>query len=329
MPDDENVTGGAPQGLATGEEAPAGSVVKSSDMPGEDEAEDTELMDMFSSVETPMVEVTTPEVTPAAVTPSPAPEVKTPVQATPVPAVQSPQAAVPPTPAGVVPPPQAAAPAAGAQGVQPQPGVQEPQQPSATPASGTTGEPPDAFQQLDSLIEAQRPKVIDAVAVGSYQLSAEEIEGIQTEPEKVVPKLLAKVHVNAVQGVIRHVAAQLPGMLNSMLQVRETHQREEQKFWDAWPELDKGKHSPQVMQTARLFRQQYPTASQEEFVRFVGAQVMLMNGLARAPKPQQVQTPQVVPFRPAGAGQGGGSVPAGQPQLQGWDVIAQAMQEDN
>lgn len=320
-------TNAGANGLATNESAPAGSVVLESQKPSEDDNDDGQLIDLFSgSVEqTPSEEAPVPvnESAPQGVEQVPAvPSQPEPVVTQPVPVVASP----PPVVA-----PQAAAPA---QGTQPQvPVATQPTPQQGTPAQAPANTEPevDPFTQLDRTIEAQRPKVIEAVALGTYQLSQEDLDGLSVNPEKTVPKLLAQVHVNAVQGVLRHVTQNLPGMLNSMLQVREISQQRENKFWSAWPALDKSKHAGQVMQVARVFRQMNPTATEEDFVRHVGAQVMLMNNLQRAPTAAQpVQPAAPVPFRPAGAGQGGTQpVPAAPQQLGGWDVISQLMQQED
>jgi hypothetical protein len=52
-----------------------------------------------------------------------------------------------------------------------------------------------------------------------------------------------------------------------------------------------------------------------------------MNGLHQMPAAPRPTTPAAqTPFRPAGAGLGGGPVQPG--VANGWDVIAQAMQEE-
>lgn len=311
-------------GLATGETAPAGSVVKESERPSEDDfADDSDelaLADMFStSVEEPQASVpaakgegveTFPQVTAEGSTPP----------------VVAPAATVP------TPPPAAAPTATPPQGVQAQQPTQAPatQQASSQQAPQTTEEG-DGFTQLDTLIEQQRPKVIEALAQQSYQLTEDELNGLQEDPGRTVPKLLARAHVNAVQGVLRHVAQQLPSMLAGMLQLREQNKQREDTFWNAWPQLDRQKHEQQVTQVARVFRQINPTADMNTFVQHVGAQVMLMNGLHRAAAPVQPQAtqPRPAPFVPAGAGHGGVPNPAAMKQPEGWEVIASMMQQED
>lgn len=313
-----------PEGLATNVEAlPGEGVVRESERPSEDQDDQQEaFMTLFEppteTVAEPKVEQNPPTQVAGQ---QPAEEGKAPLEQQPVvQQVQSP-------PSGQ--PQQAANPAQGTQpvvqpAVQPQAPVQS-QQPQAAPDTQE-----DEFVKLDKLIEDQRPKVIDSVALGAYQLTQEELEGISVEPEKVIPKLLAKVHVNAVQGVLRHVAQTLPQMLNGMLQVREVNRQREDTFWKAWPQLDRTKHSAQVMQAAQTFRQMNPKADEATFVKQVGAMVAVMNGLYSPPsnQPSPPQAARVPAFVPAGAGQTGGA-PASVQQPQGWEVIAQMMSNED
>lgn len=311
-------------GLATNETAEAGSVVKESEKPSEDDfADDSEelaLADMFStSVGEPKAPVPAAKVGEVEASPQVTAEGSTPPVAAPAATVSTP----PPAAAAQQPPPQ---------------GVQA-QQPAQTPATQQvpsqqapqTTEEGDGFTQLDTLIEQQRPKVIEALAQQSYQLTEDELNGLQEDPGRTVPKLLARAHVNAVQGVLRHVAQQLPAMMSGMLQLREQNKQREDTFWNAWPQLDRQKHAQQVTQVARVFRQLNPTADMSTFVQHVGAQVMLMNGLHRAAAPVQPQVaqPRPAPFVPAGAGHGGVPNPAAMKQPEGWEVIASMMQQED
>lgn len=311
-------------GLATGETAPLGSVVKESDRPSEDEFSDDSdelaLADMFStSVEGPKAPVPAAKEGEVEASPQVTAEGSTPP-------VAAPAATVP------TPPPVAAPQATTPQGVE----GQQPAQTSTTPQAPSQQAPQateegDGFTQLDTLIEQQRPKVIEALAQQSYQLTEDELNGLQEDPGRTVPKLLARAHVNAVQGVLRHVAQQLPGMMSGMLQLREQNKQREDSFWNAWPQLDRQKHATQVTQVARVFRQINPTADMNTFVQHVGAQVMLMNGLHRAAAPVQPQVtqPRSAPFVPAGAGHGGVPNPAALKQPEGWEVIASMMQQED
>lgn len=257
------------------------------------------------------------------------------VEDTPVKQAESPKAVetqqpavVPPTPATPTAPEPVVEPAS----QEPQPAVQSQpapssaqpeqpapqQQPAATPSPQTTPQAEttpdeDGFTKLDKAIQASRDTVIEAVATSSYQLSQEELEGIQVEPEKVLPKLMARVHVNAVQGVLRHVAQQMPAMVHGLIHAQSEHKAREDEFFKAWPQLDRTKHGQDIVRAGQVFRQLNPQATLQDFIKQVGAQVVIAHGLhlqapAQAAQPQQQRTVQQqaastpAPFVPAGVG---------------------------
>lgn len=237
------------------------------------------------------------------------------------------QAVTPGAPQGVAPqgdPAQApVVPAAG----QPQQTVTPPQAPQAQPQAQPPApvvNPSDAFRVLNETIEQKKGEIAGLLAGQTYQLSSQELEGIQSEPEKVLPQLMAKVHLNAVQGVLRHVAQQLPAAVSSMIQAHAQNQRLEDQFYSAWPQLNRYQHDSTVRQMAYMFRQMNPSASMEDMIRTVGAQVVTALGLPAqtqpAAQPQRVVRQQQ-PFRPAAPAQASpGPAPARTPNE--WERMA-------
>lgn len=172
----------------------------------------------------------------------------------------------PPTP----PPAQAAPQAPAAQQTPP------PQQPvqQAAPAE----QPLDmagAAQQL----QANQAQVVDALARAHYGLNQEELDSLNVNPAEVIPKMLAKVHVNSVSATLHHVAQQLPRMILGIMDARQRNVENENKFYSNWPQLDRTKHGPVVAQIAQVYRQMNPNATPEDFVRQVGAQAVVALGL--------------------------------------------------
>jgi hypothetical protein len=208
-------------------------------------------------------------------------------------------------PQGVV-PSVPAAPVAAVPPVAPvQPTAQPQTQPAATPQA-PVGNPSDVFAHLHSQIEQRKGEIVGAVASQTYQLTQQELEGIQTEPEKVLPTLMARVHLNAVQGVLRHVAQQLPTAVGAMIQAHENHRRLEDKFYGAWPQLDRTAHDGTVRQMAAMYRAMNPNASLEDMIQTVGAQVVTALRLPLQAAPTQpvhrqpVAQPRPQPYVPAG-----------------------------
>jgi len=262
------------------------------------------------------------------------PESKTPVAETSevkAPVVEAPVVA-PATPASpsadLTPPVVAPAPVAEATpAVQPTPVSETPG--AAAPASQQASpQAEDGFTALDRAIEAGREDLIKAVAQKVYQLPAEELEAVQTEPEVAIPKLLARVHVNTVQGVIRHVAQQMPAMVGALMQAQAEYGKREEQFFSQWPQLDRTKHRDQILQVGQVFRQVNPNATLEDFIKHVGAQVVLMNGL-HAQQPQRAAMPVSQPVAPAyvPAGAGRQSNPAPAPDNNPWAEMVEVMNE--
>lgn len=313
------------QGLATGESAPAGTTPESA-KPSASQVDNDFVMQMFEENQQSQAgddfasTVTTPDVQsqqPAVQTPpgeqTTAPDTSQPQQTQQVAPQQTPPQTQPP---GAAPNAQGSAPA------------------QQTPAVQQTGDQPvtteDAFGALERAIEAQRPQMLELVAKNLYPLSEEDLTAVNTEPEKILPQLMARVHVNAVQGVLRHIAQQMPVVFNGLYEARERNRTMEDSFYRAWPQLDKAKHQQQIVQVGRVWRQMNPGGSTEDFVKQVGAQVVFLNGLHQQQPPASGQrpvtgTPARAPaFQPAGAAQTGG--PAAKQQVNGWDQIAQLMQ---
>lgn len=187
----------------------------------------------------------------------------------------------------------------------PQPAAQpEPQQPA--PAARTTEE-----------IAALRTQYV-AELTQSYQLTPEEAQMMQTQPELVLPKMAADLHVR----VLDAVAAQLPqrvyGMVNQIIESQRVEKAAEDEFFKGFEDLRE--HRAAVLQVGKLYRAANPTASKETAIQVIGNFVRTSLGLPTPnsqPSPQPVQ--QANPFIPA-QNAGGGSMPASAPSL--WEEMA-------
>lgn len=311
------------------EAAPQGSS-QSTDLGG-----DSSDPDFDSGVFSYLDEPAAPSQTPAAPTnPAVTPPVATGESATPPVTPQGQQPAAPVQPA--VPPQQAATPP---QATPPAPAAPPAAQtpPAAQPTGAQNPQPPadeaDPFAKLDQAISASRDQTIQAVASQAYQLSQQELEAVATEPEKILPVLMAKVHVNAVQGVLRHVSQQMPGMVTALMQAQQANRDREEQFFKQWPQLDKTKHMQDIIRAGQVFRQMNPTATHEDFIKHVGAHVVLQHGLHQRPQaaqpPQQVAQPRPAPVPPpfAPAGVGGAGAPAAPAQKPFWEEFVEVMNE--
>lgn len=223
-----------------------------------------------------------------------------PASAQPVATPPSPQAPVAPAPAAAPVPPQPAAPAAAAPAPAAQP--QQTQTPSAQPSApldlGNIG------QQLalnrDALIEswASDPQM--------FRLSEEEITGLQTNAETVIPKIAAKVLWHAMAAIPHQIQRFVPGLIGSQLETYARNQANEDAFFGMYPQIPR-ERSQEILPVINMWRSMNPQVNDSRMImKGVGDLIVAMWGLQRAP----AQRTTAAPFRPSAAA-GPGGVPAG------------------
>lgn len=206
--------------------------------------------------------------------------------------------------------------------------------PAALPPAGPTpGQPPapEPTQTLEQAVEARtkwRNDTIEALAKGHYNLSEAQVEEIQGSPEITIPKLMARVYLDATEAATMGVMSHLPQVITQTMARMQEAQQAEDDFYKAWPTLDKGKHGDAVMQLATAYRQLNPNASKDDFTKFVGSQAIVALGLTVVPAvPAPVPVPAAPgapPFRPLA-----GSAPATRPLApQQVSPFAQFAEED-
>lgn len=216
--------------------------------------------------------------------PEPAPvPTAPPTQAAPAPA------AAPSSPAAPV-----AAPTAPAQSAPPPPPTSAPSQPgTATP------------QEYQGWREARVSELEK-----HYTLSEDESAALLTEPELVLPKLAAKVHMEVLENSMRAMQAMVPIMMQQVQQHGEIQTRARGLFASINPDLADPGYEPVILQLGTTFRQMNPTAGPEEASRAIGNLVRAALNM-QAPQVQQglpqanAPAPAPVPFTPVRGGGGG------------------------
>lgn len=260
--------------------------------------------------------------------PPPAPEVPPPV----TPAAPGPAAASPAqTPTAPVQPPAptpAAAPVPAAPPVAPPVRSPDPQAAPAVaqPPQGAPVDPTQIFARIQAEVAKNEPAFVQALAEHVYKMTPEQLNALQTEPEKVLPDLAAKVHVQVVNSLTRMFAEQMPVYVHGMLNAKSAADRDENDFYGAHPHLrrDNPAHVNTVLQAARAFRTLNPHSPKSEFVKWVGAMASMQLGIANgqggaappAPNgqvaaPHVPQAPAVVTPGPIVRQTGAAFVPAG------------------
>lgn len=124
-----------------------------------------------------------------------------------------------------------------------------------------------------------------AQLIEQYAISEELTPRVITEPEKVLPQLLAQVHVKAVEHAIQYLTQNLPVMMQAYTTTETARKQAAEQFFTEWPELKDPKHGETVARVLSGYRQANPQAKPEEVIREGGVAALLA---LRLPIPERV-----------------------------------------
>lgn len=196
------------------------------------------------------------ETKPAAATPTPTP---------------SPAAATP-SPAAGTEPVTGAAPAASS--------AAQPATGQAAPAAAATATPQEAAARALESYQAWRKAAIEELATKSFVISDEEAALLATDPQKVLPRLGARIYLDAVEGAVHAIRNILPQAIRNEVESARVFSEKENRFYGAWKGvLDKEKHEAKILEIAQTWRQIHPNGDEDAFIRDVGAIAVMTLGL--------------------------------------------------
>lgn len=165
---------------------------------------------------------------------------------------------------------------------EPTPVTEEPIQPTPEEAAKQYA---DWRQKAEEALEAH------------YAPSDELVELFETDPGKAIAKMSGRVYLDAVQATTGHIVSHMPNIIQAMMQAQELSNKNEGEFFDVWPQLKE--HRDSVVRLGVAYRQTYPTATQEEFIRDVGAQTMVALKMPGTAPVATVEPTLAKPFVPA------------------------------
>jgi hypothetical protein len=145
----------------------------------------------------------------------------------------------------------------------------------------------------------------EGVLVNShYNLSKEDADALNLDAGQVIPKLMARVYLDAVTAAVNVISQSLPHTVMNTIEAHNGYQKNETEFFGEWPGLKD--HYAEVLRVGQVFRHLNPSASKADFVRSVGAQVAMALGLtaeqARGTRaPAQQPGPRVLRHIPPAA----------------------------
>jgi hypothetical protein len=142
-----------------------------------------------------------------------------------------------------------------------------------------------------------------------YALSNDDATAMLTEPEKVIPKLAARLYVDAYEGVMQAVSKVLPSLVHQVQASSSAAEANQRAFFEKWPALQKPEYDETLRKIGVAWRTMNPKADPETAVQEIGALAMGLLKLTPSEAPAATPTPK--PYVPAAPG---GSVPSGPPK---------------
>ena len=225
--------------------------------------------------------------------------------------------AVAPTPAATPTPPAATPP------------VQAPAVETPAPVAPTPSAPQVEPSPLPDYAAWRSQREAD-LAAQTYSITDEDASKLLTEPETVLPRMAARMHMEVMESTVRVMQTMLPRLMQS---VQQTEQREisaKSFFQTANPDLADPRLEPAIMEMGQVYRRLNPAASPEQAAQAIGNLVRASLGIAMpaqaAPAPASAPAVPVVPFVPARGGPGG-AVAGG--QKDSWGQLADEFLADD
>lgn len=158
-----------------------------------------------------------------------------------------------------------------------------------TPAPAATTPPAETVstetnEQMQARIARERQQVMDNLTQ-QYAVPEESHAELLTEPEKVLPKLMAKMHMQVMDHLAQYVQAQLPRFLETHSRAKSAAQEASTAFFKEWPELNDPRYHQVVGRSLVAYRTANKDATPEQVIKEGGLQALIA---ARLPIPQRV-----------------------------------------
>lgn len=171
---------------------------------------------------------------------------------------------------------------------------QKPADPQPAPAEAL-GEQPGGEVKVPSESDIQqtylnwRGQSEELLATQYYGLTPEVQAELELEPAKVIPRLMAKVYLDAMTASIGQMTMHFPRLVRLVNEQMAKENESENEFFKAWPQL-KGKEED-IHRFGKAWRQLNPAASAQDFVNEVGAGVMVALRLDPTKRGAETQVP--------------------------------------
>lgn len=168
------------------------------------------------------------------------------------------------------------------------------------------------------------------LAAQTYSITDEDASKLLTEPETVLPRMAARMHMEVMESTVRVMQTMLPRLMQSVQQTEQREVSAKSFFQTTNPDLADAQLEPAIMEMGQVYRRLNPTASPEQAAVAIGNLVRASLGIASpaqaAQAPAAAQAAPVVPFIPARGGPGG-AVSGG--QKDSWGQLADEFLADD
>jgi len=149
---------------------------------------------------------------------------------------------------------------------------------------------PLSDEEATKLFSDWRNETENLLAQHHYRLSEKDVEEFNENPASFIPKYASRVYLDCISASFQQFATYLPRMVNQVLEMNRSTEAKENKFFETWSELKP--HRETVLRLGAAYRASNPSASEDDFIREVGAQAMVAlrltpNGHAQAQAPEQ------------------------------------------
>lgn len=158
-----------------------------------------------------------------------------------------------------------------------------------------------------------------------YAVSGDDAEKLQTEPELVLPKMAARMHLDITKSLLTAVQSMIPEILTHQQSAQAADQEARTEFYSANPDLNDPKYEQAVLQVAKMYRAANPSAPRAEAVKTIGNMARMALGLSQQPidpaptaSAALLQPARPKPFSPARGG--GAAAPNKPPSI--WDEMS-------
>jgi len=185
-------------------------------------------------------------------------------------------------------------------------------------------------QLSDEEIEQQRQQFLAEVEK-DFAISEEDSNLLLSEPEKIMPKLMAKAYDRAMQDATKMISSQVQAMPQYLEQWDNQRQQQTKIYSDflesnpALKELEENELSGLIETFTPAIKQRMGNASPEEKMKELGRAIAAYKGLSAKPAPKKQPKPAPAPKPHTPAAPAGSSVEGGKPKPQS-DVEAWIME---